>query len=159
MPSLLKLISYAFIPFTPEAHFQTWLSPWNSTAKPASMRSWNLRGNPHKRQTHSGLGPPSCMFFVTFRVWDQKAVHNTKQCSDLTLSSFVWCSHSPTCPSFPSAKIGPARGAAVGFVSWVIIVFEMELLALYKAGLSLWDRAHNLFYDGSQMKTFRVYCF
>ena len=62
--------------------------------------------------------PQSCSL-LPFGCGIRKTVHNTKHCGGLALSSFVWClphgSHSPTVPSFPSAKIGPAlAGAAAG---------------------------------------------
>lgn len=79
------------------------------------------------------------MFFDTFRVWNHKAVQNTKQCCDLTFSLFVLClPHgfcSPTCPSFPSAKIGLTLSGSCGVLCrWSLCVCSPTV---YKACLSL----------------------
>lgn len=60
--------------------------------------------------------PQSCMFFVTFRVWDQKTVHNTKKCSGLTLfgASLVAPILQPALPS-PCLKLARLLVAAVRF--------------------------------------------
>lgn len=116
MPSPLKLISYAsysFIPGSPEAQFQTWLSPWNLT--PKSVKAWAhaIRAQSARLIVRSGLRAACSLLPLVCGIWQN--VHSTKQPRDLTLGSFVWCLYSPTCPSFPSTKIGPALGGSCGF--------------------------------------------
>lgn len=125
-----------FIPFCTWGTFSNKLSPWNPTPKPANMRSWYLRkilAQVPNLESILDRVPQSCSL-LPFGCGIRKTTHNTKHCGGLALSSFVWClphgSHSPTVPSFPSAKIGPALGG--------------QLRGFCMGDYCVWDGATNL---------------
>lgn len=121
--SPLKMISHAshpFIHFTPEASFKhvCHLGIHRPRARKHEVRESEKNTQCQPYGVWIARLSQCWNTLLPLGAWDQKTVHNTKLWSGLTLSSFVLClphgSCSPTCPSFPSAKIGPTLSGSCG---------------------------------------------
>ena len=139
MPSLLKLNSYASYYFHPLLHLRhIFKENCHLGIQHQSQQIWDhdiREKNSQVPNLESILDrvPQSCSL-LPFGCGIRKTIHNTKHCGGLALSSFVWClphgSHSPTVPSFPSAKIVPALGG--------------QLRGFCMGDYCVWDGATNL---------------
>lgn len=133
-----RIASQPFVSSPPEAHFST--APSRST-KSSQGEIMNLATRTVVLLCYSIL-------FFTFRVGDKKK-SNTKQGSDLTSSSFVRGSRSPTCPSFlPSAKNGPGPSLSGG-KRWVLFFFFSRVIIVLEMKLAAAECARNVFYGRS----------